>query len=639
MRQRIRPRLGSAYLRAGTSLVIASVLVALPLAAPPAYAIKIFGLTLFESDEEEPEVIDPVSYTLTLDAGTDDDELKDAIEASSLLKQDEGQPVSGDLGLVIKARDDRDRILAALYEKARYGGVVEVRIAGTPLDALPPIPDFPAGPVPVSVTVRPGPVFTFDEVTLSGAATGRTPADYGLVRGARADSTLIIKAGEQLVADLKAAGRPLARLVDRSATADHKTNTVDVVIRAEGGPVADVGVVAVTGTKDVDQGFVKYYSRINAGQPYSPERLAKAADRLRQLGVFSSVTIREADKLAPDGTLPMTIEVSEGKQRYFGAGAQFSTIDGFGLQGYWGHRNLFGRAESLRIEGAVNGIGQGNGVDQLGYSAGFLFAKPGAFGPASAFTASLKAAVTDTDAYYATSLTLAAGASFELSDVDTLSFGLEGAWMDVNDPFGSNTYLTAAVPIEYVRDTRDDKLNPTSGYRAMINAKPTYELDRGTFFSSFETSASTYRAFGAEDRLVLAGRLGAGTIVGGQTLVDIPAPRRFYLGGGGTVRGYAFQDISPRNSEGEPIGGRSYVLASGEARVNVTEKIGIVPFIDVGTVARDEIPDFSDIRAGAGVGLRYATPFGPIRIDFAVPLNPYQGGDSFGIYAGIGQAF
>lgn len=640
MRQRIdRLRLSNAFFRAGTSLAVASLLVIMPAALSPAYAFKIFGMRFFESDEDEPEVIDPVSYTLTFDAGTDDDDLKKAIEASSLLKQDEDDPVSGDLGLVIKARDDRDRILAALYEQARYGGVVDVRIRGTPLDSLPPSPDFGSGKVPVSVTVKPGPAFTFDSVTLAGDATGKSPADYGLVRGARADSTIIIKAGEKVVQDLKAESRPLARLVDRQAIADHKTNTVDVVIRAEGGPVAGVGDVTVKGARQVDPAFVKYYSRINAGQPYSPERLTKAADRLRQLGVFSSVTIHEAEKLDPNGSLPMTIEVSEGKMRYFGVGAQYSTLDGFGLQGYWGHRNLFGRAESLRIEGTVNGIGEGNGYDDVGYSLGFLFAKPGAFGPASAFTASLKAAINDTDAFYATSVTLAVGANFELSDYDTLSFGVEGAWMDVDDAFGTNTYLTAALPIEYVRDTRDNKLNPTTGYRAMVNAKPTYEIDRGTFFSSFETSGSMYQALGAEDRVVLAGRLGAGSIVGASTLPDIPAPRRFYLGGGGTVRGYGYQDISPRNSDGDLLGGRSYVLASAEVRVNVTETIGIVPFIDAGTVSTDAVPDFSGIKAGAGIGLRYATPFGPIRLDFAVPLNPYDDGDSFGIYAGIGQAF
>ncbi len=640
MRQRIdRPRLGFAFWRAGTSLALASTLTFLPVAASPAFAFKIFGMRFFESKEEEPDVIDPVTYTLTFDAGTDDDDLKSAIESSALLKQDEEEPVSGNLGLVIKARDDRDRILAALYENARYGGVVDISINGTPIDSLPPIPQFPPGAVPVNVTVRPGPAFTFDSVTLKGDAAGRNPADYGLVQGARADSTVIIRAGEKVVADLKAQSRPLARLTDRQAIADHKTNTVDVVIAAEGGPVADLGAVKVTGTKDVDAGFVKYYSRINAGQPYSPEQLTKAADRLRQLGVFSSVTIREADKLAPDGSLPMTIEVSEGKMRYFGAGAQISTIDGLGLQGYWGHRNLFGRAESLRIEGSINGIGEGNGVNDIGYTLGAVFAKPGAFGPASTFTASLKAAINDTDAFYATTATAAAGATFELSDFDTVSGSGEVAAMQVDDPFGDNFYLTAAIPLEYVRDTRDNKLNPTTGYRAMINAKPTYEFERSTFFSSFEASGSVYRALGAEERVVLAGRLGAGTIVGAPTLADIPAPRRFYLGGGGSVRGYGFQDISPRDSDGELLGGRSYVLASAEVRVNVTETIGIVPFLDVGTVSRDALPDFSDIRAGAGVGLRYATPFGPIRLDVAVPLHRYDAGDSFGIYAGIGQAF
>lgn len=640
MRQRIdRPRLGFAFWRAGTSLALASTLTLLPVAASPAFAFKIFGMRFFESKEEEPDVIDPVKYTLTFDAGTDDDDLKSAIESSALLKQDEEEPVSGNLGLVIKARDDRDRILAALYENARYGGVVDISINGTPIDSLPPIPQFPPGAVPVNVTVRPGPAFTFDSVTLKGDAAGRNPADYGLVQGARADSTVIIRAGEKVVADLKAQSRPIARLTDRQAIADHKTNTVDVVIAAEGGPVADLGAVKVTGTKEVDAGFVKYYSRINAGQPYSPEQLTKAADRLRQLGVFSSVTIREADTLAPDGSLPMTIEVSEGKMRYFGAGAQISTIDGLGLQGYWGHRNLFGRAESLRIEGSINGIGEGNGVNDIGYTLGAVFAKPGAFGPASTFTASLKAAINDTDAFYATTATAAAGATFELSDFDTVSGGGEVAAMQVDDPFGDNFYLTAAIPLEYVRDTRDNKLNPTTGYRAMINAKPTYEFERSTFFSSFEASGSVYRALGAEERVVLAGRLGAGTIVGAPTLADIPAPRRFYLGGGGSVRGYGFQDISPRDSDGELLGGRSYVLASAEVRVNVTETIGIVPFLDVGTVSRDALPDFSDIRAGAGVGLRYATPFGPIRLDVAVPLHRYDAGDSFGIYAGIGQAF
>ncbi|MDX3929775.1 MAG: autotransporter assembly complex family protein [Shinella sp.] len=634
-----RPGKSFAYLKAGTALAVAAALACTPFLAGNAFAFEIFGMKFFEDEEETAQVIDPVNYTLTLDTGTEDDDLKEAIEGSALLKQDEGKPVSGDLGLVIKARDDRDRILAALYEKARYGGVVEVTVNGQDIDTLPPNPEFNSASVPVNIRVVPGPAFTFGEITFSGDAESRNPADYDLVPGARADSTIILRAGEKIVADLKSEGRPLARLTDRSATADHDAQTVDVVISAEGGPVAPVGTVGVTGTKTVDAEFVRSYSRLNGGQPYSPEALTKASDRLRQLGVFSSVSIREATELAPDGSLPMTIEVSEGKHRYFGVGAQYSNTDGIGLQGYWGHRNLFGRAESLRIEGAVNRIGDSEGVGDLDYSTAILFAKPGAFGPTSTFNASLRAAIVDPDAYSATTFTGAAGVTFELSDYDSISGGGEVMWSDVEDAFGKNKYLTVSLPIEYVRDTRDDKLNPTTGYRALINAKPSYETYRGTIFSSFEGSFATYRGLGSENRVVLAGKIGAGSIIGGDQLSDIPATRRFFLGGGGTVRGYGYQEISPRNADDELLGGRSYVQASAEVRVNVTETIGVVPFVDVGTVSVDEIPDFSDIRAGAGIGLRYLTPFGPIRLDVAMPLRKYPDGSSFGIYAGIGQSF
>ncbi|MGD9480559.1 autotransporter assembly complex protein TamA [Shinella sp. G-2] len=641
MRDKVnRPEKSFAFLKAGTALAVAAALACGPLTAKPASAFEIFGMKFFEDKEETTAVIDPVTYTLTLDPGTDDDDLVEAIENTARLKQDEDKPVSGDLGLVIKARDDRDRILAALYENARYGAVVNVSINGQDLDSLPPNPEFNQnGPVPVTISVQPGPVFTFGEVAFSGDAEGRNPADYGLVPGARADSTLILKAGEKVVVDLKAEGRPLARLTDRNATADHKTQTVDVVIAAEGGPVAPVGEVGVTGTKTVDPVFVQRYSRINAGQPYSPEALNKAAERLRTLGVFSSVTIREAGKLAPDGSLPMTIEVSEGKHRYFGVGAQVSNTDGLGLQGYWGHRNLFGQAESLRVEGAINRIGEANDLGELDYSSAILFSKPGAFGPATTFNASVKASIVDPDAYKAFTITGAAGVSVELSDQDTVSGGAELMWSNVEDAFGKNKYLTASIPIEYVRDTRDNKLNPTEGYRFMINAKPSYENYRGTFFSSFEGAITGYQALGAEDRFVLAGKLAAGTIIGGDQLSDIPATRRFFLGGGGTVRGYSYQQISPRNGAQQLLGGRSYVAASAEARIGITETIGLVPFIDVGTVSTDEVPDFKDIRAGAGIGVRYATPFGPLRLDVAVPLNKYPGGASFGVYAGIGQSF
>ncbi|WP_081952974.1 autotransporter assembly complex family protein [Rhizobium sp. YS-1r] len=623
---------------------IVAMLVAAFLFAPPlandAYAFKIFGITLFGDDEETVEVIDPVRYDVTLETGDADKDLKERLENAASLVTDEKLPVSGDLGVIIKAREDRDRLIAVLYEEARYGGTVHISVNGTDIDSLPPNPTFNhAAPVPVTVRIAPGPVFKLGSVRFEGDAVGRDPAKYDLVPGGKAGSRLILKAGEQLLVDLKDEGRPLAKLTERQVTADHRTNTIDVVLGAAGGPMAPFGAVAVKGSRTVDAAFISRYSRLDRGGRYSPEQLKKANDRLRELGVFSSVTIREADRLAPNGSLPLTIEVSEGKHRYFGFGAEYSSIDGIGLEGYWGHRNLFGEAESLRIEGKVSGIGATTDLGTYDYSAGIIFTKPGAFVPEATFESRLEAKSETPDAYEAQSITYSASIAYELNDRDKLTAGGEIAWINTDDAFGKNQYLTVSLPLGFERDARDNKLDPTEGYHATLAAKPSYELLDGTVFSSFEGSISGYLGFGEENGIVLAGRLAAGTLVGADDLESIPATRRFFAGGGGSVRGYAYREISPYNSADEPTGGRSYTLGSFEVRVKVSESIGIVPFIDVGTVSTGIMPDFSDIRAGAGIGVRYATPFGPLRLDVAIPLQRYDGGSQYGIYAGIGQAF
>lgn len=620
-------------------MVIAATAAFSPALVDEAYAFKLFGITIFGKDDSEAEQVpDPVRYDVDLTSGTADPDLTEALQNSSRLVGDKDKPVSGDLGVVVKARDDRERLIATLYEKARYGGVVTITVDGKNIDNLPPNPVFDRSkPVTVNVNVDPGPVFHVRDVQFGGDAAMRNPADYDLAPGEEAGSLVIIKAGDKIVEQLKSEGRPLAKLTKREVVADHRTSTVDIVITTEGGPVAPVGTVGVTGEKTVKPDFIQRYSRLNRGEAYSPEALKKAGDRLRALGVFSSVTIHEANELAADGTLPMTIEVSEGKQRYFGFGANYSTIDGFGLQGYWGHRNLFGEAESLRIEGTVGRLGE-NDISNLDYSTGISFTKPGAFFPAGTLKASILAKTENPDAYNASLITGSLGYSYELSDHDTVSAAAEISYEKDDDAFGNNEYLTFALPLTYERDARDNKFNPTEGYRATLAATPSYEAFNGTIFSSFEGSISGYQAIGQEDNVVFAGKVAAGFLVGGE-LQDIPATRRFFAGGGGSVRGYGYQEISPYDADSEATGGKSYVTASLEARVRITDTIGIVPFIDVGTVSADTFPDFGDFRAGAGVGIRYATPFGPLRLDFAVPLNKYENGTAYGIYAGIGQSF
>lgn len=605
-----------------------------------AYSFEIFGIHLFGSkDEEAEDVADPLFYSVTLTVQGGDEELKETLEAASVLVSDKERPVSGSLGLLSKARSDRENLIAALYADARYDGVVTVEIAGQNVDDLPPDAEFNrSGPVSVAINIDPGAVFTLGDIRLDGDAADLAPARFGLVPGGDAGSDNILKAETLIVRALKEGGRPLAKITGREVVADHATTTLDVTLVVAAGPVAGYGEVSVEGTETVDREFTEYMAGLERGKTYSPEEIDEARERLVNLGVFSSVTLTEAEALNAEGQIPINVEVSERKHRYYGVGATVSNTEGIGLEGYWGHRNLFGRAEKLRIEGSVSRIGDTTQLGKLNYSAGAMFEKPGVIGPDSKFFANLKAVSEHPQAYDRFSVKGGVGLSYELTRTQTVSAELALDYSKIQDVYDEKRHLLVSIPLQYVFDNRDDRLDPKKGFRALAYVEPTYDILTGAAFLKIKGDASAYRALDEAGKFVIAGRVAAGSILGAG-LADVPADRRFYSGGGGSVRGYAYQGIGPKDINGVPTGGLSFAETSIELRVAATDTIGVVGFIDVGTVSQEQFPDFSDIKAGAGIGLRYLTPFGPLRIDAAVPLNRGPGDPSFGIYAGVGQAF
>lgn len=605
-----------------------------------AAAFELFGIKLWNSasDKEDAEIVDPKRYSVTIEVSDADSDLQKKLEAASVLKSDEERPVSGSLGLMTKARSEREQLVAALYANAYYEGVVDVVIDGRPLDELPPDAEFNGPqPVPVVVKIQPGQKFVLGDIRLEGDAAGLMGADYGLIAGGDASSVAVLKAEARIVRALKEEGRPLATVTDREIVADHATSTLDVTLTLAAGPVAGYGETTVEGTEAVDRDFTAYMAGLKPGERYSPEEMDEARERLLALEVFNSVTLKEADKLDAAGNIPIGIQVSERKFRYFGVGGTVSNTEGLGIEGYWGHRNLFGRAEKLRIEGSVSGIGS-NDISKLNYNAGIMFEKPGVIGPASKFFANLKTVYEHPDAYDRFSTKGGFGVSYELTPRQTVSAELSLDYSKITDSFGKHEYLIASVPLQYVFDNRDDKLNPTKGFRALAYVEPSYDLLNGATFVKLKAEGSAYRALDSAAKFVVAGRAAVGSIVG-ASLQEVPADRRFYAGGGGSVRGYAYQGIGPKAPNGQPIGGLSWFETSVEMRYRVTDTIGIVPFVDAGTVSTKQFPDFSDVKVGAGIGLRYITPFGPLRVDAAVPLNRGPGDPRFGIYAGIGQAF
>jgi len=613
-----------------------------------AQAFELFGFKLFGSDEDEDaDIADPLRYGATLTVEGDDSALDRKLRAASSLLADAERPVSGSLGLLTKARSDRERLVAALYEEARYDGVVTITIAGQDLDAIPPDAQFGAEPVPVTITIAPGQMFTLGDVALKGDAANLSPAEFDLVPGGDASSDAVLKAEAAIVRRLRQEGRPLAAVTSREVVADHKTATLDVSLTLAAGPIAGFGETTVEGTEDVDRDFVAYMTGLKRGKTYSPEELEDARERLQALGVFNSVAVREAAGLDADGNIPVTVNVTERKKRYYGVGATVSNTDGLGLEGYWGHRNLFGKAEKLRIEGSISGIGDthedvSNPLDYvkgLNYNAGIMFEKPGVIGPASRFFVNSAIVLEHPDAYDRFSVKGGPGLDYDISKTQSVSGEFVVDYSKITDAFEPDReFLIVSTPLQYVFDNRDNKLNPTKGFRLLAYGEPSYDTIGGTPFLKMRGEGATYLAFDKAGKFVAAGRATLGSIVGAE-LEEIPANRRFYAGGGGSVRGYAYQGIGPKDPDGIPIGGLSLAEASAELRFAVTENFGLVPFVDAGTVSVENFPDFTDVKVGAGVGIRYLTPFGPLRVDGAVPLNPDPDDPDFGIYAGIGQAF
>ncbi|MBZ9675798.1 autotransporter assembly complex protein TamA [Mesorhizobium sp. ES1-1] len=605
----------------------------------PAAAFELFGFKLWgSSSDEDADIVDPLRYAVTINAPDADKNLVKKLSNASSLESDVDHPVAGSLGLMAKARSDREQLVAALYADARYEGVVTITIDGKPLDELPPDAEFKGPqPIPVVVEIVAGPKFTLGTIRLAGDAAGLLSADYGLIAGGDAGSGAVLKAEALIVRTLKQEGRPLAKVTDRQIVADHATSTLNVTLTVAAGPVAGYGATTVEGTDKVDRDFTEYMTGLKRGRQYSPDEVSDARDRLLALEVFNSVTLKEADKFDADGNIPIGVQVSERKPRYFGLGGTLSNTEGLGLEGYWGHRNLFGHAEKLRIEGAISGIGS-NDLGELNYNAGIMFEKPGVVGPASKFFAGVKTVLEHPDAYDHFSVKGNTGLSYELDKKQTVSAEVALDYSRVTDAFGKHKYLIASIPLQYVYDNRDNRLNPTGGFRLLAYAEPSYDILSGAAFLKLRGEGSAYQSVDSASRFVLAERVAVGSIVG-TSLEHVPADRRFYSGGGGSVRGYAYQGIGPKDFNGQPIGGLSFFETSVEMRIAITDTIGIVPFVDAGSVSTKSVPNFSDVKVGAGVGLRYVTPFGPLRIDAAVPLNRDPGDPTFGIYAGIGQAF
>ncbi|MGI9356723.1 MAG: autotransporter assembly complex protein TamA, partial [Rhizobiaceae bacterium] len=350
--------------------------------------------------------------------------------------------------------------------------------------------------------------------------------------------------------------------------------------------------------------------------------------------------IEEAEFVNGNGLLPLNVVVQEKKLRRIGIGATYSSIDGAGIKAFWLHRNLFGKAERLRIEAEFGGVGGSNSltVDEFDYKLGATFTKPGVFNPDVDLVFNIFGKREFNETFQETSTGTSLDFNHFYSKRITASAGIFAKYGEFDDAFGKREFFYGGFKGALLYDGRDNKLEPAKGLYSEFKAQPFYDANFGSFASRFQAEARTYYSPN-DGKTVLAARARAGSLAG-SSIAETPPDLLFTTGGGGSVRGYGFNTIGVRNTNGDVTGGRSLLEASFEVRQKFTETLGAVAFIDAGIVGENAYDAFSgDLKVGVGIGLRYYTGLGAIRLDVAVPLNPDDDDPSFGIYAGIGQAF
>jgi translocation and assembly module TamA len=406
---------------------------------------------------------------------------------------------------------------------------------------------------------------------------------------------------------------------------------VSVNLTVDLGPEAKFGEVKLVGLETVEPAFVHARLPWHYGAPFDADLVDQARRALRETGLFASVAIELAEALDVEGRLPITVRLAEAKHRSVGAGLAWSTSDGFGAKVFWEHRNLFGTGEQFNAT-ALGGETV-NGVEAN-------LRAPGLPDPRFTYVAAARVRAENRDAYDSQTAGVSIGVEYAVTPILTVAAGGSLEYEDITDSDDSSTFTLVGLPLSLTRDTSDDLFDPTRGNRLTVSVTPYVSLlGDSTQFVATRLADAQYLSLTDDDSLILAGWGRIGSIFGDEG-ADIPATKRLYGGGGGSVRAFGYQMLGPLDTDGDPLGGRSQVELGAELRARVTEDFGGVIFVEGGNVYEDPVPDFDEeFLWGAGFGLRYYTDFGPIRLDLAFPVNPRSEDDWFQLYVSLGQAF
>lgn len=571
------------------------------------------------------------AYSLTLPEGSAPG-LEPKLRAASVVRQAQQDGSTEPQDLFAAALAEYRRLTEVLYANGYYSGVIHVRIDGREAALIPATARL--GTVTsIAISVDPGAPFTFGRTEIAPLPSAATlPDDFKAGAPAGAETVLAANAAAQNA--WRAAGHAKVHVKSQNLSVNHADNRFNVAVRLDPGPIVHFGTLVPEGSDKVRPARIHEIAGLPSGQQFTPVELEKAANRLRRSGAFRSVSLQEAEELRAGELLDIRATLVDAPQRRFGAGVEISNQQGLQLSGFWLHRNFLGGAERFRVEGQISDITR-NGAE-VDYSFGARLDRPASFGPDTTAFLRLDLSAEQEPLFDQNSVELGLGASHILSDDLTGSVELAFSHARTTDAFGTRDFTLMQLPLSFEWDKRNDDLNPTSGHFLKTRMTPFAGLSGAESGGQLVLDGRVYRTLG-DDRLVAAGRLQFGSVMGASLAGTAPG-FLFQSGGGGTVRGHPYQSLGVTTGS-VTSGGRSFLGLSGELRGKVSDSLSLVGFADAGYVGAESLYDGGgNWHAGAGLGLRYDTSVGPIRLDVAAPVAG-DTGDGIQVYIGIGQAF
>ena len=574
-------------------------------------------------------------YTWRIDGldGVDGALLRQRFNDLSALNEHDGD-VANAAQLDRRAREDADLLVTLL----RAGGYYDARVT-TRVEAPTPASDRPL----VLLETTPGALYRFASVTLAGiegagSKAGILAKDFGVDVGSAVDADAIVGGRAIVQARLGREGFPFASVGEPDIVVDHATRTATLTLAVTPGGARRFGRITTNpGNRVFGADHVAEIARFRPGGAFDQAGLDDLRRALIQTGLVSSVEVKPVPGSTPD-LVDVDVHLEAAPPRTVAGELGYGTGEGARAEVSWTHRNLFPPEGALTLRGVLGTR------EQL---AAAVVRRANFRGRDRVLTAQIAAAHLQRKAFDSRTFSL----SGSLERQTNIFFQKKWIWSlgaelltsderDVIEATGAprrRTFFIGALPTSVSYDGSDDLLNPTRGFRLGGRISPELSLQGAAFgYTRTQIDASVYRP--VSGGVVLAARTRLGAILGAPRDQIAPS-RRFYAGGGASVRGYGYQDIGPRDVNGDPIGGRSLAEFSIEARVKTFGAFGVVPFLDAGNIYTSDLPRFSALRLGTGLGVRYYSSFGPIRVDVGTPINPQPGVARLAVYVSLGQAF